>query len=514
MTNFRWTLPLIALAALITSCTKPVVIHERIQDKPEHSKALTVHYIDHLFHDPYFAEAQWGVIIQSLKTGKIWYQYQPDKVFMPASNNKLLTASAALSSLGPDFHFTTTICGNGQRDNSTYKGDLVLRSDGDPTLYTRFYDDPREKFFLWADSLKSLGITHIDGDIIGDDNAWDDETRGNGWSWDYFNNYYAPEIGPLQINENYIDVRIIAPSDSTGSIQLIPSTPSGYYTLKNEIVLQDSGRNRIRYNRDADMNVITFSGTLTIGSDTLEVAPTLHNPTLFYTQVFLETLDSVGISVSGIALDCDEISADRLIATDTLLNIASPPLSEILKKLMKPSQNLYAETLVRAMGFEFKGIGSFDSGRVVVQNVLGDMGIEKGSYRYVDGSGLSRYNYVSPREINTILRSMYFGKDSQVWQTALTYAGIDGTLRRRMRGTRAENNVHGKTGTIANVRGMSGYVTTADGEDLSFSFLINGHLHNSSDTDAITDRALVALANLKRPFRATVEPDTLRTPEK
>jgi D-alanyl-D-alanine carboxypeptidase/D-alanyl-D-alanine-endopeptidase (penicillin-binding protein 4) len=116
----------------------------------------------------------------------------------------------------------------------------------------------------------------------------------------------------------------------------------------------------------------------------------------------------------------------------------------------------------------------------------------------MDGSGLSRYNYISPRELVKILTAMYKSPYWEVWRDAQPIAGVDGTLKSRMKGTKAEGNVRAKTGTISNVRGLSGYVTTADGEEIVFSFLVNGHLRTSLDTERITDKALTLIAEFQR----------------
>src|SRR5690606_15601251 len=158
--------------------------------------------------------------------------------------------------------------------------------------------------------------------------------------------------------------------------------------------------------------------------------------------------------------------------------------------LMKRSQNMYAETMVKLLGWNENGIGTFRNGKRVVERVLKGFGIDPDTYAYMDGSGLSRYNYISPEQLVKILEGMYNSEYKDVWIDLLPIAGVDGTLRNRMKGTKAEGNVRAKTGTISNVRGLSGYVTTADGEELVFSFLVNGHLVSTKDTEDVTDGVL------------------------
>ena len=161
---------------------------------------------------------------------------------------------------------------------------------------------------------------------------------------------------------------------------------------------------------------------------------------------------------------------------------------------MKKSQNLYAETMVRVLGLNDSGTGSFEEGKKVVENVLQEFGIKPGTYAYMDGSGLSRYNFISPRQLVKILEGMRESENWDIWYDIQPIAGVDGTLKKRMKGTKAEANVRAKTGTISNVRGLSGYVKTSANEEIVFSFLVNGHLRTSRDTEIITDKVLEIIA--------------------
>ncbi|MDA3860295.1 MAG: D-alanyl-D-alanine carboxypeptidase/D-alanyl-D-alanine-endopeptidase [Melioribacteraceae bacterium] len=456
----------------------------------------TKEFIDAKFQDTLFAHAHWGVLIESLTTGDIWYEQNMDKMFMPASNEKIPTAATALTTLGPDFVFTTSLSYKGEILDSVLYGDLIVNGIGDPTFYTRFFNDPRDPFFSWTDTLLKLGIKKIDGNIIGDDSAFDDNGYGNGWSHDGLDSWYSAESGALQFNENYVDLQIIPPTRIEDSVKIIPNIESNYFSRINKTTISDTGRTRVSINRPFGTNNIIVSGVVIAGSKAFERTPSISNPTLFYTTVLKETLIDKGILVTGEAIDCDDIENWELDYTNSepILLHYSPPLNEILKGLMKRSQNMYAETMVKTMGWHESGIGSFREGKKVVEKVLKDFGIEPNTYAYRDGSGLSRYNYISPHQIVKILKGMRNSKYWDTWKEILPIAGVDGTLRRRMKGTKAEGNVIAKTGTISNVRGLSGYLTTSDGEEIVFSFLINGHLRSSKDTETITDSVLSIIA--------------------
>ncbi len=451
------------------------------------------------FDDSTFSHAHWGALIKSLKTGKVWYEQNSDKMFMPASNEKIITTAAALTKLGPDAHFRTTISIDGFIKDSVIVGDLIVKGEGDPTFYLRFFDDPREVFFSWAKTLDSLGIKRIEGNIIGNDNLFDDVHLGSGWSYDYLDSWYAAEVGALQFNENYIDLKIYPPRIKGENPLIIPNVESEYFNINNLLEATDTGKTNFSVHRDFGTNEIVVEGKVKIGDRIYTASPSITNPTLFYVTVMKEAFEEYGIVIDGYALDIDDIPPTReLRPYQQLITYNSPPLKDILKELIKVSQNLYAETMTRLLGYRFYGEGSFKNGKKVVEEVLESFGIEKGSYSYADGSGLTRYNFVSPDQLVTILSKMYNGQYKNIWIDLFPVAGVDGTLRNRMKGTSAEGNVKAKTGTISNVRGLSGYVTTGDGEELVFSFLVNGHLLTSRDTEKITDSVLEMIADFKR----------------
>ena len=453
--------------------------------------------IQERFDDSTFSHAHWGVLVKSLETGKVWYEQNSEKMFMPASNEKIITTAAALTKLGPSFKFATEVFYSGSIQDSVIDGNLVVRGNGDPTLYHRFFEDPREVFLSWAKTLDSLGIKRITGDIIGDDNLFDDVHLGNGWSYDYLDSWYAAEVGALQFNENYIDLKIYPPRTEEEQPIIVPNIKSKYFNLVNRLEPTDTGKTDFSVRRGFGSNDIILEGEVKVGDKFYTISPSITNPTLFYSTVLKETLENSGIEISGDAKDIDDISYS-VLDTTKFFTYYSPPLKSILRELMKVSQNLYAETMTRVLGLVEHKKGSFKNGKKVVQEVLESFGIPKDSYRYADGSGLTRYNFISPEQLVKILTEMYNGKHKDIWIDLLPVAGVDGTLRNRMKGTSAQENVKAKTGTISNVRGLSGYVTTGDGEKLVFSFLVNGHLLTAKDTEKITDSVLEMIADFRR----------------
>ncbi len=449
-----------------------------------------------VFDDVSFGNAQWGVEIASLDNGQVLFERHSARLYMPASNNKLLTGAAALVRLGPDFRFQTRIMTDGTASGGVLRGNLVVVGAGDPATAPRFHGgDPFRVFRDWAGQLKQRGISRIEGKLVGDDGAFAEPPVGRAWAWDDLAYGYAAPVTALQFNENLLTLEVTpgpAPGTPAG-VRVLPVpdflnveasvTTAAAGTLPNLDLLRGEGE------------TVRVAGTVPAGGAPVERTVAVRSPAHLYLTALRRVLDEEGIAVA------DGISATRnsdLSHLTMLWSHASPPLAEILKPLLKVSQNLYAETMARTMGLEASGSGSFAKGREVVEQVLGLMGIERGGYAYADGSGLSRLNLVSADLVVRLLKYMHRHPSFPQFYDALPVAGVDGTIAERMKGTRAANNVRAKTGTLAYVRSLSGYVETADGETLAFSMIANNFLVSSASAEYVQDTALQRLATFSR----------------
>jgi D-alanyl-D-alanine carboxypeptidase/D-alanyl-D-alanine-endopeptidase (penicillin-binding protein 4) len=224
--------------------------------------------------------------------------------------------------------------------------------------------------------------------------------------------------------------------------------------------------------------------------DTATIEVTHHDPDVAYVAALREALGDRGITIGDAATDTSA-------RVETLATLASPPLRDILKSLMKPSQNQIAEMLFRTVALEATGVGRADSASAVVSRRIATWGVAPNEAVVRDGSGLSRYDYISPRTVVRVLDAMKKSPSFNVYYDALPIAGVDGTIRNRMKGTPAENNVHAKTGSVALARSLSGYVTTADGHMLIFSFLANNWTVNVRAVERVQDAIAARLAAMR-----------------
>lgn len=438
--------------------------------------------------------AHWGVLVRSLASGETLFTHNADKLFVPASNMKLITGAAVLEALGPDYRYRTEVGATGPVQAGVLHGSLVVRGTGDPTLSARFGDDPRLVFRAWADSLRARGITRVAGGIVGVDSAFADGPVGAGWAWDDLHSYYAAEFGALQFNEGAVEVQLF-PSATVGEPGIVAlNPPTQYVPVVNRTVTTAPGtETRLRVSRDPVGPGITVTGQ--IAADTLlaERAVAVRDPTAFYLATLRETLREAGVVVEGAALDADQLPAEDLSvwrATPLFVH-RSPPLREILPAMLQPSQNWIAETLLRTLGRELRGEGTADAGEAVVDSLFTLWSLPVDELRVADGSGLSRYNLISPELLAALLAHMTRSPNWELWYSSLPTAGQTGTLARRLGSTPLAGNVHAKTGTLSGVRSLSGYLTTAAGERLIFSVLVNNHLRSASAVDRVVDAALL-----------------------
>jgi D-alanyl-D-alanine carboxypeptidase/D-alanyl-D-alanine-endopeptidase (penicillin-binding protein 4) len=474
-----------------------------------------------IFDAPLLARAEWAVLVRSLETGQTLYARNAGKLVMPASNMKIVTLAAAAERLGWDYRFETTAVSDAAIVDGVLDGDLVIVGGGDPSINPR-HDRDAKIFEDLALQLRWAGVRAIGGRVVGDDNAFDDREIGAGWAWDYLGAGYAAPVNALAYHENLVELRLL-PGPAVGAPARIepemfdwpgacggPGGPErsalyGLTIVSKATTAEAKTAPTIDLWRERRSLTLEISGAIAVDSDPIRRTASVENPTLFFVRAFREWLISHGIDVQGEAADIDDLApvapAARVAPAApvrVLARMQSPPLWEIATVLMKISQNLYAEMLFKTLG-RFAGTTGATGARTAVSDVLTAWRIPSDSYVLADGSGLSRYNYVTPEMLVTILTRMQTDpRHRDRFEATLPIAGVDGTIASRMRGTRAEGNARAKSGSIANVRSLSGYVRTRDGERLVFSIVANHFTLPAATVDYVTDLAVEALANFTR----------------
>lgn len=447
--------------------------------------------IDSMIDAPAFSNAQWGVLIVDPARGDTLYSRNAGKLFMPASNQKLVTGAVALALLGPDYRWTTRYATNGRLRGATIDGDLVVVGHGDPTVSDHMLGDAMTPLRAVADTLYARGIRRLTGAVIRGGDAFPDAPLGYGWAWDDLDEAYAAGVDELTWNEGF--TRVIVHGD--GHIRTAPGSTYPRVRVRRTSAADVAPRT-LTGTRDMGTGDIVLSGPMPRGGDSAVLEVALMRPATAYLAALAQALTERGIRVgSGTTTAPSETVADtaRLM---TLLTVLSPPVREMMPVLQKPSQNQMTELLYKTMGLELTGVGTADSARAVVERQLRAWGVDSQGAVVRDGSGLSRHDYITPASVVRVLDAMRRDSAFTVFYNALPIAGVDGTIRARMRGTLAQGNVRAKTGYIDRARSLSGYVTTADGRMLLFSLLSNNWTTSVRDVERVQDAIAVHLASL------------------
>jgi D-alanyl-D-alanine carboxypeptidase/D-alanyl-D-alanine-endopeptidase (penicillin-binding protein 4) len=435
---------------------------------------------------PKYDAALWGVKIVSLDSGKTLFEQNPQKLCSPASNCKLYTVALALDRLGADYRIKTSLYTKAKPANSgKLSGDLIVYGRGDPTINARRHGyDIYQALEPLVVALTNAGVQRIAGDLVADESYFRGPPFGSGWMWDDLEYYYGAEISALTINDNTLQA-LVKPGPRVGApCQIALSPATAWLTFSNRTETAEAGvRRGIHFYRPLEENVIYVSGRMPMddGGSTNEV--TLHNPAGLFGSFFKQALARHGIKVSGKLRTVNWL--DRQAAPINYSNLVelgameSLPMRDLAREVQKPSQNLYTDLLLAHVGEKARAADSKpdetseDLGVRELNKFLAEVGIKKGETFFEEGSGLSRDNLTTPNATVALLQFMNRHKCADVYVAALPIAGVDGTLKSRMKGTPAAGNVRAKTGTLHWANSISGFVTTAGGEHLVFSLMLN-----------------------------------------
>jgi D-alanyl-D-alanine carboxypeptidase/D-alanyl-D-alanine-endopeptidase (penicillin-binding protein 4) len=444
--------------------------------------------IDRVLDAPAFANAYWAAEVRSLQSGRVLYERNARKNMTPASTMKLLTSAGALDAFGPDLRLRTSLESAGRLDGmGRILGDVYLVGRGDPLL-ARKGADGRSGFDVLADGLRAAGVRRIEGRLIGHEGLFRDR-RGESWEWSDLVWCYGAEVSALSWNDNCALLRVV-PGERRGDPVAVERWPeSAYYSVESRATTSAAGSDSdLVLERDLGSAVVRISGSHPQAAEPEELRVALEDPARYAATVFAEALGARGIRVAGpVATSSEPLPAGlRVLAAHD-----SPPLTEILKEINKPSQNLYTEMLLRLLGARAAGVGGVDAGREALAAFLEKLGLGKGA-SLQDGSGLSRTDLVTAHDLVGLLAAMHRHPHGSVFRESLAVAGVDGTLERRLKGGAAEGRVFAKTGTLKQTNALAGYVRTRGGAWLAFSIVVNHHTATGREaTDAID-----AVANL------------------
>lgn len=446
--------------------------------------------LDRRLDAPPFDKSLWGVSVVD-QNGKLLYGRNDHRLFTPASNAKLIVSAVASALLPADFTVRTSVYQAGPVVGGVLRGDLVLYGRGDPAFSRRCYAtdtlvagacdrDPFARLRLLADTLKARGIRQVAGDLVGDGSYFEAASLHPGWELFDLSWWYAAPVAALAFNDNSLDFTW-QPGVAVGAPALISMWPDlGDVAFENRTVtVGPGGETDIgdRFFRQPGTAQIWAEGTVALDRAPRIESFAVADPNLFAARAFRQVLADAGIAVTGTTRSTTDSAAYAAARSlPPLAETVSRPLRDWIFPILNTSQNLFAEMLLKQLGRRFGGSGSWKEGLAVERRFLIDsVRLDSTEFHLSDGSGLSSENLMSPQGFTRLLGYLRGHPRFSTFAPGLPRAGGTGNLRTRFVGTALAGRVRAKTGSIAGVNTLSGYVEQPDGKTLVFSVEVNHH---------------------------------------
>ncbi len=469
------------------------------------------HRLAQLLDVPPFDRANWGLYVVDDR-GRVLYQRNADRFYAPASNTKLIVTAAAAVLLPADYRVTTSLYVNGRVAGGVLYGDLVLYGRGDPTWSARCYsvdtlapgacDSAFTAIDAIADTIRARGIRRISGRVVGDGSYFEPTLIHYAWNaWD-LNWWYAAPVSGLGFHDNSVDFHI-APGPAVDAPPVITWSPDlSLFTFENRartVPAESSSTIGDNFFRKPGTWDVWAEGTVALGRKPSVESVALPDPNLYAARALVASLLKKGVAVEGGAVGtADSLAYRGARGGAPVADYHGRPLADILFPILNTSQNWFAEMLLKILGREFKGEGSWSAGLDVERRFLIDsVKIDSTAFALEDGSGLAAGNLVTPRAFAQLLAYMHRHPKGAPFLAALPHAGQPGSLLRRFVGTPLEARVIAKTGSIDRVNSLSGYVERADGRTISFSIQANSHAVPYSQMLAQIDSVVVEIGRTR-----------------
>lgn len=432
--------------------------------------------------DKELKNASIGFIAVDTKTGETIAELNPDLSLIPASTQKIITTAAALEVLGKNYRFKTYLQYSGQIDtiSRVLKGNIYIKGGADPTLGSEYFDHEKEYFFIknWISVLKKNKIDSIDGRIIADASIYGTEINSPKWTWEDVGNYFGVGANGLTAFDNMYRIYFSSPSNAgalTTILKVDPEIPG--LKIYNEVLSSDKNTDEAFVFGAPYSNLQYIRGTIPKGKSEFVIKGAIPDPAYYLACYFDKELKNAGIKIKG------EASTNRLLTMDgdsmefmrkDLDVLQSTGLANIIDITNKKSVNLFAEHMFTEIARKLLNDGSYSKAIKAVTDFWKAKGMDTEGLFIYDGSGLSRYDAITSRQLVFVL--IYMAKKSKNYNEfykSLPVAGESGTLKSVGNNTNAEGVIHAKSGTSSNVKAFSGYAKTKSGRNLAFSMIIN-----------------------------------------
>lgn len=492
----NWRKILVSLVALfMISSSVFIPLKEDSKVEAATSYASLQNKLNNIMADSRMKNATSSVTVRKASTGEIVYQYNGDKEITPASSLKLLTGAAALETLGENYRFSTIVLTDGKLKNGTLNGNLYVKGQGDPTLLKNHFDN-------FASSLAKQGIKRVSGNLVGDDTWYDNVRLSAGILAEDEPYYYAAPISALTLSPNGDfdagSVIVEAKPGTNGKATKITMTPvtSVLKIVNNSKTVPKGSKNTLKITRQVGTNKVIITGNSPIGTFGIKEWISVTNPTIYTLDIFKKSLAEKGITF---AASSKVVEGKTPKNAKALVSRKSMPLKELIIPFMKLSNNTHAEMLAKEMGKAKYGEGSWDAGLLVMHEYAASVGLDVTKWKFEDASGMSYSNKVSSIQLSQLLYVVRKEPWYNTYYKSLPIAGVSdrfigGTLRNRLKSAPTKGNIQAKTGSLENIKSLSGYAKTKNGETLIFTVLTE---KNKTSTIPVIDQLATTITNYK-----------------
>lgn len=443
-----------------------------------------------------------GFYLSDPDSGKVILEFNSEQSLVPASVMKIITTGTCLNKLGANFHYTTRLQYDGTINKTTkvLEGNIYIKGSGDPTLGSPVFGESNEEKVLenWATAIKNQGVDSIYGAIVGDADVFDEDMIPAGWAWEDMQSDYG--IGPcgLSFHENVFDINV--KGNQTKPYFTVTQCIPGLSLINCLGVNKNGVKDHAYASGSPYMNERYLKGAIAANDQDLVAQSAIPDPAHYCAHTLYLYLKKQGITVRDsstttrrLRLQNKTINKERV----SFHNTHSPPLASIIWHTNHVSQNFYAESLLRTLSLMETGYGSTPGGVNIVYEYFKQNGINTGGFYMVDGSGVSRFDAISVKQLVKLLQ--VYRKDTMNFDTfynSLPVAGQSGTLSSICKGTSAEKNVRAKSGYMSRVRSYAGYVTTKGGRTLTFAMIANNYGYDIIGMRNQLEKLMVLMAEL------------------
>ena len=437
-----------------------------------------------LLQAPYMRGASFSLVVKDVQEGRTVYSYDTDRLQSPASVLKTVATATALEILGEDYRYPTTLEYDGILENGTLEGNLYIKGSGDPSLGSSHFAPGQNKFLsTWIAALQKAGIKHITGSVISDESIFDTEGVSIKWLREDMGNYYAPGSYGISIFDNMYKLSLQTGAAGTRPVLKGTEPDIPFIRFKNYLkaapVSSDSA-----YIIGAPLDDVRYLyGVLPANREAYVLQGDIPDPALYLARYLTDQLQQKGIRVDG-SPSCYRIEVEenrwKKGERKEIVTTYSPTLREIASVCNHVSHNLYADALVKTVGLQYKPrrnemISSFGRGVQVVKEYWEKKGLDVFPLRMNDGSGLAPADKVSAGFMGELL--VYMATESAVsdaFIASLPQAGIEGSVRNFLKGSKLQGKAHLKSGGITGVRSYAGYITK-DGKTYAVAVFSNNY---------------------------------------